>query len=86
MKATGGFLAVIALILWFFAFTMETTISNGLEVINNIGLMQKQTILINTAGILFLASVVYMCVGFTHDSFYARLKSIDEKLTTKEKA
>ncbi|MDR3594279.1 hypothetical protein [Clostridium sp.] len=86
MKATGGILFFIALILWIIAGTMETTVlTSGIESINNFGLMQKQMLLTIAGGVLFLSGVIYMGLGLIYDSFLQKLTSIDYKLREKEK-
>jgi hypothetical protein len=89
MKLTGGILVFMALILWLIGGTMETTVSTSgagllsIESVNNIGLMQKQTLLFSVGGVLFLAGVIYMGLGLIYDSFLQKLTSIDYRLKEK---
>jgi hypothetical protein len=84
MKASGSLLVVISLVLWFISATMDTTVSSGgtdlglgyrspVESVHNIGLMQKQMLYANTAGVLFLAGIIFIGFGYVYDLLEKRL-------------
>ena len=82
MKITGILFYVISIILFFIGIMMDTSTATSelFGRVNNIGLMQKQTLIIESAGILFLAGVMLFCFGILEESVTKSLQIIYNRM------